>query len=142
MAPCDGQVVTFDTNIAVYALSDEPKGIRAREILLTANFISVQVLNEYVSVARRKLGRDWERVANDLTLLRKSTGIVRPVEEKDNGVAVRIAQRYRLAFYDCVMIAVGLANGATALYSEDMQHGLLIDGTLTILNPFLSTDPQ
>lgn len=35
----------------------------------------------------------------------------------------------------CV-IAAALASGCTVLYSEDMQHGQLIDGTLTIVNPF------
>jgi predicted nucleic acid-binding protein len=38
------------------------------------------------------------------------------------------------------MIAVALENGATTLFSEDMHHGLVIDGKLTITNPFLSAE--
>jgi predicted nucleic acid-binding protein len=40
------------------------------------------------------------------------------------------------AHYDSQIIAAALAAGCTVLYSEDMQHGQLIDGTLSIVNPF------
>ena len=40
--------------------------------------------------------------------------------------------------YDSQIIAAALTAGCTVLYSEDMQHGQLIDGTLTIVNPFVA----
>jgi predicted nucleic acid-binding protein len=140
LAPGDGQVVTLDTNIAVYALTRTDKRLRARDVLRSVGFLSVQVLNEYANVAKRKLGRDWETISDDLASLRNAAGRIKPISDESNNDAARIAARYNIAFYDAVMIAVALANGATTLYSEDMQHGMVIDGTLTITDPFLSTE--
>jgi predicted nucleic acid-binding protein len=133
-------VVTLDTNIVVYALTQDDKRLRAREVLRGADFLSVQVLNEYASVASRKLGRDWETIFGDLASLRNAVGSVRPITDESNLEASRIAARYKIAFYDALIVSVALAGGGQVLYSEDMQHGLIIDGTLTITNPFLPTD--
>lgn len=130
-------MVTIDTNIAVYALSNDQKANIADLALSQAQFLSVQVLNEYARVMQRKLKREWPKIAHDLVLLREMVERICPVEEVHNQSAVRLAERYALSFYDAVMIAVALANGATILYSEDMHHGLVIENQLTIINPFL-----
>jgi predicted nucleic acid-binding protein len=39
-------------------------------------------------------------------------------------------------FFDSLIIAAALSAGCDRLYSEDLQHGQLIEG-LTIVNPFL-----
>lgn len=82
------------------------------------------------------MGRDWETILVDLASLRNAAGAIKPILDESNREAMRIAARYKISFYDAVMIAVALANGATTLYSEDMHDGLLIDGKLTIINPF------
>lgn len=136
-------MVTIDTNVAFYALAvDGSKAARAKDILETAGFLSVQVLNEYAASVRRKLHRQWEDIEYDLGLLRNSVPNVHPVDNESNRQAVRIADRYELSFYDALIIAVALANKATVLYSEDMHHGLVIDDTLTIINPFRPTEPS
>jgi predicted nucleic acid-binding protein len=133
-------MVTIDTNIAFYALAVEAsKTARASDVLEMSDFLSVQVLNEYAFSARRKLAREWIDVGYDLDLLRNSVPVVHSIDSLANRNALEIADRYQLSFYDALMIAVALANGATTLYSEDMQHGMIIDDTLTITNPFLST---
>jgi predicted nucleic acid-binding protein len=134
-------VVTIDTNIAFYALAVEGnKTSRASDVLELSDFLSVQVLNEYAFSVRRKLAREWIDVGYDLDLLRNSVPVVHPIDPQANRSALEIADRYQLSFYDALMIAVALANGATTLYSEDMPHGMVIDRKLTIINPFLSTD--
>jgi predicted nucleic acid-binding protein len=135
-------VVTADTNIAVYALTEGSKADRAETVLAASGFLSVQVLNEYALVSQRKLRHDWDETRRDIELLRRWVGDIRPIMPAANQEALRIAQRYRLAIYDAVMVAVAASNGATTLYSEDMQHGLVIDEILTITNPFLPTEPQ
>ena len=132
-------MVTIDTNIAFYALTRGDKADRAEAVLRTANFLSVQVLNEYAFACRRKFRRDWTEIAADIRLLRGSVSDIRAIDAFDNDNALRLAERYQLAFFDALMIAVALAHGASVLYSEDMQHGLVIDGSLTIINPFLDT---
>lgn len=49
--------------------------------------------------------------------------------------AINIKRRYRYSFWDSLIIASALENHCTLLYSEDMQHGQAIEGTLTIRNP-------
>ena len=61
----------FDTNILVYAQQADGKGDRARQLFASGGKLSVQVLNEFTSVSRRKQRRDWreidEAVADVLT---------------------------------------------------------------------------
>ena len=127
---------TVDTNIVVYAMALHPKSEHAGAFLRSCAFLSVQVLNEYANVASRKRRDPWDVVAADLQDLRAVVSAICPVDEQANSLALRIAERYRLSFYDALMIAVALANHAVTLYSEDMQHGLVIDGRLRILDPF------
>ena len=41
------------------------------------------------------------------------------------------------SYWDSLIIAAALEAGCTTLYSEDLQHKQVIEGVLTILNPFL-----
>jgi predicted nucleic acid-binding protein len=63
-------------------------------------------------------------------------GRVLPIEESDNDEAIRIAERHQLSFDDGLMLAVALKGGAQTIYSEDLRHGLLVDDTLRIVDPF------
>ena len=45
---------------------------------------------------------------------------------------------YADMFYDAMIVASALLSGCTVLYTEDMQRGQVIDGKLTLHNPFLS----
>lgn len=134
-------MVTIDTNIAFYALASGEKQQIARSTLVFSDFLSAQVLNEFAVSARRKMNRGWSEITEDIDILRKSVPHIAPIDVSSNRIALRVAERYQLNFYDAVLIAVALANGAKTLYSEDMQHGLVIDGKLTITNPFLLSDP-
>ncbi len=135
-------MVTIDTNIAFYALARGDKAPIAKSILGSSDFLSAQVLNEFANSMRRKLQREWSDIADDVDILRMSVPRIAAIDGSSNREAMRIAQRYQIGFYDAVMIAVALANDATVLFSEDMQHGLVIDGRLTITNPFLQAEPQ
>jgi predicted nucleic acid-binding protein len=127
---------TVDTNIAVYALSTDDKADRASAALRASAFLSVQVLNEFTNVGRRKRQESWDVIAADLADLRDAVPRILPIDDDANHTALRIGERYRLSFYDSLILAVALAGGARILYSEDMQHGLVIDGTLRIVDPF------
>lgn len=129
-------MVTFDTNIAVYAFSQDQKAETAREILARANFLSVQVLNEYANVAVRKRQLLWPQIQAELAVILDSGAALLSIDHGAHRQALRLADRYRLAIYDALMLAVALDGGARTIYSEDMQHGLVIDGTLTIVDPF------
>ncbi len=143
MASRDGQVVTVDTNIAFYALAQEgEKSLRAKKVLASAAFLSVQLLNEYAFAARRKLRRDWADITHDINLLRTIIPDIYSIDNAANQAALRLAEHFQLAFYDALMLAVALANGAVTFYSEDMQHGMILNNQLTIINPFLEPEPK
>lgn len=134
-------MVTADTNIVFYALTTGEKTDRAEAVLATVDFLSVQVLNEYAHASHRKLRREWEDVARDLELLRLWVDVIKPIEVRASEIAVRLAGRYRISFYDALLLAVAMESGARTFYTEDMQHGLVVDGSLTIVNPFLTDTP-
>ena len=57
----------FDTNIILYlATDDEAKAGRAEELIADGGVVSVQVLNEFVSVSARKYRRPWPAIEKAL----------------------------------------------------------------------------
>ena len=126
----------IDTNVLLYLLSsDTDKADRAETILQAGGLISVQVLNEMASVARRKLTMPWKEISEVLDLIR-SICHVEPLTVETHDRGRHIAERYKLNVYDAMIVASALFGECETLYSEDMQHGLLIDHQLRIYNPF------
>lgn len=129
----------LDSNILLYALGDEePKRTRAQQLLAATPTISTQVVNECSHVLRRKARWSPAQVAEELTLL---IGITRMVDVRLEHIqtAWTLAERYGFSHFDSLIIASALDAGCTVLYTEDMQHGQVIEGRLTLRNPFLST---
>lgn len=50
--------------------------------------------------------------------------------------ATQVAQRYGFSWFDSLIVAAAMECGCQTLYTEDLQHGQLIDGGLRVLNPF------
>lgn len=127
----------IDTNIAFYAFSDDPKNEIALVILEAGPCISVQLLNEFVNVSRRKRKLAWTEIEVSLLAIKSLVATIRPVDIDVHHRGFDIAEKYQLSVYDSMIIAAALLDGCDTLYSEDMQHGLIIDDTLTIIDPFL-----
>ena len=125
-----------DTNIAVYAAVGGQKAPRALEVLSDAT-ISVQVLNEFVNVALRKLRYDNATIEQLVAELRSQVATIQPVTEAAHDLARKITFRYKLAFSDSALLATALLADCDTFYSEDLQDGLVIEGSLTIRNPFV-----
>jgi predicted nucleic acid-binding protein len=126
----------LDTNVPLYLLSgDAAKANRAEELIAAGGVISVQVLNEFASVASRKLGMSWAEIREVLETVR-SICRIEPVsvETHDRGLAV--AERYGFSVYDSMILASALLADCTTLFTEDLQDGQRIDGRLTVRNPF------
>jgi predicted nucleic acid-binding protein len=129
----------FDTNVIVYAFrKNDPRSQVAETLLTAGGALSVQVLNEFVSVARRKLGRSREEVRRALTILRTLCPEPLPLTFETHEAAMRIAERHGYGIYDALVIASALEAGCATLYSEDLHDGQTFDGQLTIRNPFAS----
>ncbi len=127
----------FDTNVALYLLSaDAAKADRAEELIAGGGQISVQVLNEVASVARRKLGMSWREVRDISTQLRAACRVA-PLTVEMHERGMRVAERFGLSIYDGTIIAAALLSGCRILYTEDLQHGQLIDAQVRVRNPFV-----
>ncbi len=125
----------FDTNILVYAQETGGRGERARALLERGGVLSVQVLNEFAVVARRKLGRDWEEIG---AAIEDALALVEPPLPltAELHVAARvIAGDHGIAFYDALILAAALEAGCDTLFTEDLQDGRDLGG-LKIVNPF------
>ena len=129
--------VFFDTNVLIYALvEDDPRKERARALLSAGGAISVQVLNEFVSVAHRKIRKSWTEITAALEAIRIAFPDPVALTFQTHETAVSVAQRYGIGIYDALIVASALEANCGILYSEDMQDGQVIEGRLTIQNPF------
>ena len=126
----------FDTNILLYLLSsDAAKADRVEEALAEGGVISVQVLNEFSSVARRKLGLHVEDIREVLTAIR-AVCRVESLTEQTYDVGLTVSDQYGFSIYDSMIVAAALLADCSILYSEDLQHGQVLDKRLTVTNPF------
>ncbi len=126
----------FDTNTLLYiAGSDPAKAARTEELVDGGGTISVQVLNEMANVARRKMQLDWNETHTLLETFRDLL-TVKPITVQVHDLGLAMAERYRLSLYDAMIVASALDADCTTLWSEDMQHGLVVEGRMRILDPF------
>jgi predicted nucleic acid-binding protein len=130
--------VFLDSDVLVYAYSatDAHRRERARALAdLPGAVLSTQVLGEIANVLLRKFGLPDTEVRCRITELAARCEVL-PVTATMALEAFRIRQRYRLGFYDSQIVAAALAGGAEILYSEDLHHGLIVDGRLRVASPF------
>ena len=125
----------IDTNVLIYAHGADEKSETARQTILTGGVISVQVLNEFAVVLRRKSRLEWDVIADVLADVRAALGPVRPVDVEIHLNAVSLARSHDFSFYDALIVASALAAGCDTLLTEDLQAGQRIAG-LTVVNPF------
>lgn len=127
----------LDSNVVLYLLSaDAAKADSAEALLKTYPVISVQVLNEVTNVCQRKLQMSWDEVAQFLELVRSFCRVV-PLTETIHDQARWMAEQHRLSFYDACIVAAAASANCSTLYSEDMNHGQILEDSLTIRNPFV-----
>jgi predicted nucleic acid-binding protein len=127
----------FDTNVLIYAVAqDDPRSAQAGELLALGGVLSVQVLNEFVSVARRKILMSWSDVTEALDAFRVLCPSPLPITIEMHEAALKIAEKHGYNIYDALVVAAALEAGSATLYSEDLHDGQTIDGQLTIRNPF------
>jgi predicted nucleic acid-binding protein len=110
----------------------------AEKLLAEGGCISVQVLDEFAAVARRKLNMSWEETRESLAAIRTLCETPTPLSIETHEAALEIAARYRYSIYDALILAAALEADCETLYTEDMQNGQVI-GPLTIRNPFAIT---
>ena len=125
----------FDTNVLVYAFSNEEKRSRAQEVIAGGGVTSAQVLNEFTNVLRKKLRRDWADIEDAVDTLGIMFPDVLPLTTKLHRAAMALAKAHKFSFYDALIVAAALESGCDILYSEDLHDGHRLSD-LEIVNPF------
>ncbi len=134
--------IFFDTNVLVYALGEpritplDPRPDQATELLERGGIVSVQVMNEYADTANRKLKLSWEKIAASIGLVEMLCGRARSITFETQQTALALSVRYGFRIYDSMILASALEAGCSTVYTEDLQHGQIVEG-LHIENPFL-----
>ena len=129
--------VFLDSNIVLYALGDDDKkSCVAADLIEASPWISTQVVNECSHVLRRKLqwspGKIDEHLSAILRLVQLADVCISEIRS-----AWALAERYGFGHYDSLILAAALQTGSATLYTEDMKHGQVIEGRLTLINPFV-----
>lgn len=132
--------IFIDTNILIYAFSEDEllKQQVAMNLIDTISYnaiISNQVINELANVFLKKFKLSTNEVEDAILELDSLLEIVN-FDISSQIKALRLKQRYNLQFFDALIVATALENKCSTLYSEDMQHELIIDNRLKIINPF------
>lgn len=131
-----------DTDVLLYAHDSSAGPKRARAAALVERLaderrglLSSQVLMEFYVAATRKLPRPLDQ--------RAAAGIVEdfgtwPVflpAVADVLEGARLAQRYRIHFWDAMILRAAIALEADVVWSEDLSSGQAYDG-VEVRNPF------
>jgi predicted nucleic acid-binding protein len=128
----------FDTNILVYAQQTGGKADRARALFAGGGKISVQVLNEFTAVYRRKQRKDWREISEAISDVLMTVDPPLALTLDLHAAARALAEDHQLSFYDALIVASAIEAGCDTLFTEDMQHDRKF-GRLAIVNPFLES---
>ena len=132
----------IDTNVLIYWVDDSTRADVVEQLLAQQAVISVQVLNEFANVLRKKRAMplpDVEALCTTLT----DTCDVLDVSVRTHQTALALMARYQLSVYDANIVAAAALSDCAVLYTEDMQDGLNLKlpgsagtNSLVIRNPF------
>ncbi len=131
--------IFFDTNVLVYCYTATEPNKKSVAVDLAQSpdaWVSTQVLQELSNTLRKKFGKDWAEITLTVDEVCQNFEVFtnQPDTLRD---AIRISDRYGYSLYDSLILSSSIAIGCKIVYSEDMQNGQVIDGSLTIVNPFL-----
>ena len=134
-----------DTNVVVYAYdtSAGAKRAQARDLLErlwhdATGALSVQVLQELFVTLTRKVPRPLEGASARTIVADFATWRVVEPSATEVLAAIDATDRWRISFWDAMILIAAQRVGATVLWSEDLNPGQTFDSVL-VRNPFEET---
>ncbi len=123
----------------VYLYSEDEPEKQNKALKLVQNhenrWISTQVLNELSNTLRKKFKLEYTEIEKIVCEVCENFQVA-IVQAQTIKTALKTAATYRYSYYDSLIVTTALDLSCNFLYSEDMQHGQLIDKRLKIVNPF------
>jgi predicted nucleic acid-binding protein len=98
--------------------------------------ISSQVISEFISICVQKRLLNIEEVSEAAHGFMRALRLV-PIQKSTIANALKLIKKYKFSYWDSLIAATALENDCSVLYTEDLQHGQLINNRLRITNPFL-----
>ena len=138
--------IFVDTNIFVYAVDiaePEKNSIAVQRLHRLSQesrlTLSTQILQEFFHAITRRLSKPLQHeqaidAAQKLTVHR-----VVPVSQRIVFDAMARVRSASLSLWDALVVETALASGCSILLTEDLQHGQVFEGRLTVENPFLAS---
>ena len=132
----------FDTNVLAYLFdADTPDKRKKARALFRKHadagdiLLSTQVLQEFYVTVTRKLARPLDAAAAAETV--SSFAEFPPVQIDSELIlsAIHRSRNNQLSFWDALIVQAAIEGHASTLYSENMQHGQMLD-SLRVVNPF------
>jgi predicted nucleic acid-binding protein len=132
------KTIALDTNVLIYLHDNSSPAKReiAKNLLAENPMIPSQVISEYLNTTRRLLNLSKDELLIQTSGLLSDCTII-SVLPGTLLFAAALIKKYRFQLFDAVIVAASIEGHCSILYSEDMQHGLVVDKSLTIINPFL-----
>ncbi|MEO8884979.1 MAG: PIN domain-containing protein [Mucilaginibacter sp.] len=130
--------IALDTNILIYLHDnrESSKRKKANELITVGPVISSQVISEYLNVCNKRLKMTKQNSLDSLMAWLPYCELsLSEISIYTN--AMRLIEKYQFQMFDAVIVASALILDCTILYSEDMQHHLIVDEQLKIVNPFV-----
>lgn len=137
MADTGGKIF-LDTNVLVYAYSGTEPAKKALVLPLLEDepvCISTQVVNEFVWVMNKKFNVEMDSL---LRIVKNLFGLYQVGLVNDATIfkAMDMSSQMKFPYWDSLIVASALEVGCDILYTEDLQHGQVIENRLTVRNPF------
>ena len=130
--------IAIDTNILVYLrdTNKSEKFYQALEIMTLLPVVSAQVISEYLNVTKRLFKLTKQEIIN-ICLNDLENCPIQAVKLSTLNLAKKLILRYDFQLFDSIVVAAALEAGCNILYSEDLQHELIVEKQLKIVNPFI-----
>jgi predicted nucleic acid-binding protein len=132
----------IDTNIFVYIqrTDDLQKKLVSEQVAAFFDcVVSTQVLNELCNIFTKKYPVPVQKLKDLLNRIHYNCELI-TVTEDFASIALDYHRKFSISYFDALMVVAALKADCKYLVTEDMQDGLIIDGTLTILNIFNHID--
>lgn len=130
-----------DTNILIYAHDrgtgekhTESEALIQRLNRSSEAAVSTQILAEFYAVATRKIHRREEEIAAIVADFGAWT--VHQLAHSDLMAAMQLHRRYKLSWWDALVLQSAHALGCEIIWTEDLSHGQRY-GAVIVQNPFL-----
>lgn len=133
------QSTAIDTNIIIYAFDENlssPKRLVALDVITATPVLSSQVLSEIVNILHKRWKYSKAKLIETVNFLIQNC-VLFPVNNHIVLLSHKLILKYDFQYFDALIVASAITSNCSVLYSEDMQHNMLVENRLSIINPFL-----